>query len=104
MNGLSSRVTRSVLNTCHNTTKDYAITEVFKMESGVTCNVRNVAQVNATPRDLYAGQIVPMQIASISKNGVMFDNIGTKQNIQSSVNLFGSMRSSVTSFLRMTSM
>lgn len=68
--------------------KDYAITEVFKMESGVTCNVRNVAQVNATPRDLYAGQIVPMQIASISKNGVMFDNIGTKQNIQSSVNLW----------------
>lgn len=68
--------------------KDVSIVEAFEMGSGVKSNVSKENPVNQTPQELHVGQVVPMNITSISKNGVVFNNVSFKQNVMSGVNLY----------------
>ena len=68
--------------------KDVSIVEAFESEYGFKSTVSLENPVNNTPQELHVGQIIPMKISSISKNGVVFDNVSFKQNITSGVNLY----------------
>ena len=68
--------------------KDVSIVEAFESEYGFKSTVSLTNPVNNTPQELHVGQIIPMKISSISKNGVVFDNVSFKQNITSGVNLY----------------
>ena len=68
--------------------KNASIVEAFENEYGFKSTVSLENLVNSTPQELSVGQIIPMEISSISKNGVVFDNVAFKQNITSGVNLY----------------
>lgn len=68
--------------------KDSTIVEAFEKEYGFKSNISQENPINNTPQELYVGQIVPMRISSITKNGVVFNNVAFKQNITSGVNLY----------------
>ena len=68
--------------------KDKTIVEAFESEYGFKSAVNLDNPVNSTPQELHVGQVIPMKISSISKNGVVFDNVAFKQNITSGVNLY----------------
>lgn len=68
--------------------KNVSIVEAFENEYGFKSTVSFENPVNNTPQELRVGQIVPMNISSITKNGVVFDNVSFKQNVTSGVNLY----------------
>lgn len=68
--------------------KNVSIVEAFENEYNFKSNVDVNNIVNDTPQELHVGQIVPMKISSVSKNGVKFDNVAFKQNVMSGVNLY----------------
>lgn len=68
--------------------KNVSIVEAFENEYNFKSKVDVNNIVNDTPQELHVGQIVPMKISSISKNGVTFDNVAFKQNVMSGVNLY----------------
>lgn len=68
--------------------KNVSIVEAFENEYGFKSAVSFENPVNNTPQELRVGQIVPMNILSITKNGVVFDNVSFKQNVTSGVNLY----------------
>jgi ribosomal protein S1 len=68
--------------------KNVSIVEAFENEYNFKSKVDVNNIVNDTPQELHVGQIVPMKISSISKNGVVFDNVAFKQNVMSGVNLY----------------
>lgn len=68
--------------------KDVSVVEAFENEYGFKSTVSLENPVNSTPQELRVGQVVPMKISSITKNGVVFDNVSFKQNVMSGVNLY----------------
>lgn len=68
--------------------KDMSIVEAFENGYNFKSKVNSDNIVNLTPQELHVGQIVPMKISSITKNGVVFDNVSFKQNVMSGVNLY----------------
>lgn len=68
--------------------KDVPIVKVFEDEYNFKSNIDMNNVANDTPHELYVGQIVPMKILNVSKNGVIFDNVAFKQNVMSGVNLY----------------
>lgn len=68
--------------------KDVSIIEAFEDISGKKYNISKEKPILDTPQELQVGQIIPLNIISITKNGVVFDNVSFKQNVVSGVNLY----------------
>lgn len=68
--------------------KHLSITEAFEDCYNIKLNDNLPENVNFIPSDLKVGDMVQTKIVSISKNGVVFDAMNCKTNLQSAINLY----------------